>query len=588
MSNLRRMLLNSKPKYTVLEYLESTGTQYIITDYILKYNSVIDCDWAFADITNVSQGLFGYRYGVSSVGAVYWMGLTNNSPNLFARLGTGGDGLSTIVLTTNTFFNLQVKSDYYLYFNNQKVGNNFIVTDSTPTFGALGLFCINQNGTANFNSRSRLRFFRIFEDGQLVLDLIPVLDASGIPCIYDRVNNKFYYNQGTGEFSYKEWNKTDLTYLQLSTKSYIDTGYIPNQNTSFKIKYEINELNDTELATCPYGTGGSITTTNINGGILRTLDGIISLNRVGWGTGEGSNYDITGYDSLNTIYEDYYDTNIVYINGANVATLPNTSEWTSQQSLTINGRHNSNGIIVFTPSSANYYSAKAFENNINIFNFKPALDENNLCGFYDIITNKIIYDNNNAAKGFIAGNSGEVYQIGNYIESTGIQLIPLPLSGSEARVIITAQENAVTGSSKILVCQNPSGIAGTWYGETSTTEGYWGVGTDTSSYSDIPATTKTTADITFNETQVNAIINGVTYTRNVDSGATLGNWFLFGASEGSYMFTGKLFGAKVYQNNKLILDLLPATRMTDGVVGLYDKINKNFLANSSTGNFIMG
>lgn len=376
-------------QYTPLEYIESTGTQYIITDYVPKYNSVIDCDWAFVEITNVSQSLFGYRYGVSSVGGVYWMGLTNNSSNLFARLGTGGEGLSKIVLTTNTFFNLQVKSDHKLYYNNTLVGNNFVVANTT--FGAMGLFCVNQNGTANFKSKSRLRYFRAFEDGQLVLDLIPVLDSNGVPCVYDRANNKFYYNQGTGEFLYQEWNYTPTEHIQLNNNEYIDTGYKPNQNTSFKIKYEINELNDIQTATCPYGTVGNITTVNVDGGILRTWNGASPLNRVGWGTGNGSNYDIVGHDSLNTIYEDYYDTNIVYINGTNVATLPNTLDWTSKQSLTINGRHNPYGTIVFTPSSATYYSASASENGVIMLDLMPCTDENNTPCMYDSVRNKIYY-----------------------------------------------------------------------------------------------------------------------------------------------------------------------------------------------------
>lgn len=376
-------------QYTPLEYLESTGTQYIITDYILKYNSVIDCDFAFTADTGTSRSLFGYRQGAFASGSVYWVGKSTNSSNIFARLGTGNDGESSCAFTKDTFFNLQIKSDHCLYFNNQKVGDNFIVADTT--FGPLWLFCVNTAGSADFVGQSRLRYFRVFEDGQLVLDLIPVLDSKGVPCLYDRANNKFYYNQGTGEFSYKEWNKTDLTYLQLSTNSYIDTGYKPNQNTSFKIKYEINELNDTETATCPYGTVGSTTPTNVDGGILRTLDGINSFNRVGWGTGNGSNYDITGYDSLNTIYEDYYDTNIVYINGTNVATLPNTQDWTSKQSLTINGRHNPNGTIVFTPSSANYYSASASEKGVSMLELTPCTDENNTPCMYDSVRNKIIY-----------------------------------------------------------------------------------------------------------------------------------------------------------------------------------------------------
>lgn len=46
---------------------------------------------------------------------------------------------------------------------------------------------------------------------------------------------------------------------------------------------------------------------------------------------------------------------------------------------------------------------------------------------------------------------------------------------------------------------------------------------------------------------------------------------------------------KLYnENNKLVLNLLPATRMSDSVVGMYDTISNSFFTNSGTGDFIIG
>lgn len=39
--------------------------------------------------------------------------------------------------------------------------------------------------------------------GKLVRDLIPVLDYGGEACMFDKVNKRFYYNQGSGEFEYE-------------------------------------------------------------------------------------------------------------------------------------------------------------------------------------------------------------------------------------------------------------------------------------------------------------------------------------------------------------------------------------------------
>jgi hypothetical protein len=44
--------------------------------------------------------------------------------------------------------------------------------------------------------------FKIWDNGVLVRDFIPVLDFDNRPCMYDKVNDELYYNQGAEEFSY--------------------------------------------------------------------------------------------------------------------------------------------------------------------------------------------------------------------------------------------------------------------------------------------------------------------------------------------------------------------------------------------------
>ena len=46
----------------------------------------------------------------------------------------------------------------------------------------------------------RVYSMQILDNGNLVRDFIPVLDPYGVPCMYDRVTNEFFYNQGTGQF----------------------------------------------------------------------------------------------------------------------------------------------------------------------------------------------------------------------------------------------------------------------------------------------------------------------------------------------------------------------------------------------------
>ena len=51
-------------------------------------------------------------------------------------------------------------------------------------------------------AKIKLYSCKIWNDNILVRDFIPVLNKAGVPCLYDKVEEKFYYNQGEGEFLY--------------------------------------------------------------------------------------------------------------------------------------------------------------------------------------------------------------------------------------------------------------------------------------------------------------------------------------------------------------------------------------------------
>ena len=87
----------------------------------------------------------------------------------------------------------------------------------------------------------RVYWFKIFEDGQIVRNFIPALDPNGIPCMYDTVGQKPYYNAGTGNFKYVRLNGlpsdyTPVEYLQAGAYSYIETNYAiePDDRTIYK------------------------------------------------------------------------------------------------------------------------------------------------------------------------------------------------------------------------------------------------------------------------------------------------------------------------------------------------------------------
>ena len=54
----------------------------------------------------------------------------------------------------------------------------------------------------------RKKWFRAWRNGALRYDLIPCLDSTGAPCMFDLVSRKTFYNAGTGDFSYPTESST--------------------------------------------------------------------------------------------------------------------------------------------------------------------------------------------------------------------------------------------------------------------------------------------------------------------------------------------------------------------------------------------
>lgn len=82
-------------------------------------------------------------------------------------------------------------------------------TFETPS--NLLLFAYYNNGTIIY-SKSKVEYLKLWQDGNLMHELLPVLDISGRPCMYDQAPSdvpaddpsRFFYNQGTGEFTWGE------------------------------------------------------------------------------------------------------------------------------------------------------------------------------------------------------------------------------------------------------------------------------------------------------------------------------------------------------------------------------------------------
>ena len=276
--------------YTQLEYIESTGTQYIDTGYTANGSTSIDMDFMFTVSKN--QALYCSRTS-----------MTSNSFTAFVLPDTIRVDYNNKQITTN----LTVKTKTRYRFRNQvdlatlnEKEYNTGVSVSTFTAKPMILFMSYQSysngifsGLGN-ESCMKLYNFKIYNNGILVRNLVPAKNSSGTIGMYDLVEDKFYTNQGTGTFTagaeqisgagvslaYNTTNKTnnkvtlndlpaEYTQLKLLLKNE-DLG------SSFGIRYKVNfyatTLNGKVLLTSSIA-GMTAPTSSTNGFVYNSTDG---------------------------------------------------------------------------------------------------------------------------------------------------------------------------------------------------------------------------------------------------------------------------------------------------------------------------
>lgn len=184
--------------YTPIEYLEGTGTQWFDTGYKPNSNTRIEYDLMISKADNdIGDEHTSFEMGsrVAYHNKVFCsMFYTNNT----FRFLYGSNDFSNRDISINTKHSIIMYSSGRCYvdgilqynYNQENIDNNFNIY----------VFKFNNGGTPAGGGHGKLYYFKIYDNDVLIRDFIPVLDMSGTPCMFDKVEAKFYYNQGTGQF----------------------------------------------------------------------------------------------------------------------------------------------------------------------------------------------------------------------------------------------------------------------------------------------------------------------------------------------------------------------------------------------------
>lgn len=187
-----------QPYSLLLSYLESTGTQYIDTGVLPHKDMIVDIDCYFAASLNEYLALFGARVpDASNLNAfIIWHDIYYTQK---PRFDYGQDMVSADNYTYPiTNFRKEGTKNYI---NGTLVGENTAVSDLVCNY-TCRLFSAGSLDVRH--AKIKVSRCRIWQTGtsSLTRDLIPVLDKSGVPCMYDLCTRSLFYNAGSGTFNY--------------------------------------------------------------------------------------------------------------------------------------------------------------------------------------------------------------------------------------------------------------------------------------------------------------------------------------------------------------------------------------------------
>ena len=182
-------------RYIEVEYLESAGTQYIDTEVRGINGLKIDVNYYIRDFNANRNYVFG---SASESGNRIQWSHTNSS---FA--GYGNEYNNALATTNNSNMNHIILDKGAFYLNDTKIYDKSNVNyNFSADMYSIYLFACNLNGRADNFSSIRIYSAKIYEGNTLLRDYVPMLDKNNLPCLFDKVEKKCYYNQGTGEFLY--------------------------------------------------------------------------------------------------------------------------------------------------------------------------------------------------------------------------------------------------------------------------------------------------------------------------------------------------------------------------------------------------
>lgn len=374
---------------------------------------------------------------------------------------------------------------------------------------------------------------------------------------------------------------TTLKYIQGTGTQYIDTGIKMNSSVNIEADAEIRQFawNRENAPTDLAGIFGNISCGDPGG------------NRAGLRFYTQRNfywyYSNTGWPAVWPSDDTFYSRNI-YKNVGNVFYINGTSTITG---TTGSWSDATNNALLFSmgenpKAGMKLYGAKLYDNGTLVRDFVPSKRSDGVIGLYDNVSNTFFM---NAGTGVFYEPIPNEYQEVEYIQSSGnghntgqhIDTGYFPTDGDVFRVNMTVMPLSVPKTEREYLAKYGNGGTNIQIG-----------------YASINSWNMSNADSLFRYTQERPYkaVNKKTYIDGeiTISGTSSVSLYLFAQNESpgntnsAWDSSIRLYACTISVNAEVIRNYVPCYRKSDGVIGLYDTINREFKTNEGTGSFTKG
>lgn len=179
--------------YTELEYIQSSGTQYIDTGFKPNQDTRVVVK-AVVKVSNVANWLFGSR--------------TANGRQQFSFLGASAGYFRADYANSQTPFDASLNTDQPITIDANKNTTSILELSASKTVpyssfasnSNLHLFAVCTNGVVS-TGKVVIFYCKIYDGNTLVRDYVPCKSENGDVGLFDIVSQKFYSNAGAGEFT---------------------------------------------------------------------------------------------------------------------------------------------------------------------------------------------------------------------------------------------------------------------------------------------------------------------------------------------------------------------------------------------------